>query len=195
MEKAQKLVDFDGEVHYYEKFIAESRSEMLFNYLENNVLWTNEKVRMFGKLLELRRKTAWFSLNGDNYKYSGVEHIAQKLDYKLENLRSEVERVTASTFNSYLLNYYHDEKDYMGLHKDNETSMQKGSAIASVSLGAARTFIMVHQTSQIQLQQVLSPGSLLVMTGAFQRFWKHGILKELNPKGPRINITFRLRKE
>ena len=38
------------------------------------------------------------------------------------------------------------------------------------------------------------PGSLLLMAGETQEYWKHGLPKMLRVKAPRINITFRLMK-
>jgi alkylated DNA repair dioxygenase AlkB len=37
----------------------------------------------------------------------------------------------------------------------------------------------------------LSHGSLLIMSGTTQRYWKHEIPKEPNIKEGRINLTFR----
>ena len=34
-------------------------------------------------------------------------------------------------------------------------------------------------------------GSLIVMLGDTQQYWKHSIPKEKRVKGPRINLTFR----
>jgi len=37
----------------------------------------------------------------------------------------------------------------------------------------------------------LAAGSLLLMKGETQHYWKHGIEKEKRPCGPRVNLTFR----
>jgi hypothetical protein len=37
----------------------------------------------------------------------------------------------------------------------------------------------------------LPGGSLLVMRGTTQHFWRHGVPKETACVGPRINLTFR----
>ena len=65
--------------------------------------------------------------------------------------------------------------------------------IASLSLGAERTFILKHKASKhippVHLR--LASGSLLLMKGDTQHRWKHGIAKETQPCGPRVNLTFR----
>jgi alkylated DNA repair dioxygenase AlkB len=38
----------------------------------------------------------------------------------------------------------------------------------------------------------LTPGSLLIMAGPTQHFWKHQIPKTTKPVGARINLTFRV---
>jgi alkylated DNA repair dioxygenase AlkB len=92
-----------------------------------------------------------------------------------------------------LLNYYRDHRDSMGMHSDDEPELGPRPAIASVSLGHQRTFILKHRTRK-ELERVTLPlesGSLLLMKGDTQRHWKHGIDKERRPCGPRINLTFR----
>ena len=37
----------------------------------------------------------------------------------------------------------------------------------------------------------LPEGSVLLMKGWTQRYWKHAIHRESRPLGPRINLTFR----
>ena len=67
--------------------------------------------------------------------------------------------------------------------------------IASLSLGETRTFVMRHKTDRSQKTRklVLESGSLLLMRGATQRNWLHGVPKEKIPCGPRVNLTFRQR--
>jgi alkylated DNA repair dioxygenase AlkB len=67
------------------------------------------------------------------------------------------------------------------------------NSIASLSLGEERIFILKHKTRK-DLKPVrlkLASGSLLLMKGETQRYWKHGIEKETRPCGPRVNLTFR----
>ncbi|HLN93999.1 MAG TPA: alpha-ketoglutarate-dependent dioxygenase AlkB, partial [Flavobacterium sp.] len=67
--------------------------------------------------------------------------------------------------------------------------------IASVSLGAERMFHMRHNQEPTQtLKLRLEHGSLLLMGGTTQHFWKHQIPKTARPTGPRINLTFRILK-
>lgn len=81
----------------------------------------------------------------------------------------------------------------------------KPSVIASLSLGAPRTFHMTHSplarsatsTTSVDSAQlkskrwVLENGSLVVQQGRTQEFWKHEIPKEGKVKEGRISLTFR----
>ena len=111
----------------------------------------------------------------------------------LLGLKERVEALTGLQFNSVLLNYYRDENDGMGMHSDDERELGEQPAIASVSLGEERDFILRHRQrkdlSTVKLP--LSSGSLLLMQGDTQQHWRHGINKLKRRCGPRINLTFR----
>jgi alkylated DNA repair dioxygenase AlkB len=104
-----------------------------------------------------------------------------------------VQDLVHERFNSVLLNYYRDHRDSMGFHSDDERELGPTPIIASVSLGATRTFVLKHKTrpelKPIRLE--LPSGSLLLMKGLTQKNWKHGIDKQSKPCGPRVNLTFR----
>ena len=106
-------------------------------------------------------------------------------------IRERIEQVTKARFNSVLLNYYRDGRDSMGYHADDEPELGENPVIASISLGAARRFVLKHNQTGEKHEIVLEHGSLLVMGGSCQHFWKHAIPKTAKPVRPRINLTFR----
>lgn len=74
------------------------------------------------------------------------------------------------------------------------TSRILGAApvIASVSLGATRRFVMKHREDASKaLSLALPHGSLLVMAGTTQRFYRHALPRSARVDAPRINLTFR----
>ena len=81
----------------------------------------------------------------------------------------------------------------MGFHSDDERELGLEPVIASVTFGATRTFVMKHKKDpDIQTQKIaLEAGTVLLMKGQTQRNWKHGIMKQTQPCGPRVNLTFR----
>jgi alkylated DNA repair dioxygenase AlkB len=81
----------------------------------------------------------------------------------------------------------------MGFHSDDERELGKNPVIASVTFGATRVFLMKHKfRKELPLVKIpLGAGSVLLMRGQTQHFWKHGINKQTAPCGPRVNLTFR----
>jgi alkylated DNA repair dioxygenase AlkB len=92
-----------------------------------------------------------------------------------------------------LANYYRNERDSMGMHADDEPELGEEPTIVSMSFGATRTFVLKHKSRRdvpIVRLPLLSE-SILVMKGATQKHWLHGIEKKTRAHGPRINLTFR----
>jgi alkylated DNA repair dioxygenase AlkB len=109
----------------------------------------------------------------------------------LSTIHEAVERVTQRHFNSVLLNYYRHERDSVGMHADDEPELGPEPAIASVSFGATRRFVLRHRQSGETMKLDLTDGSLLLMAGPMQQHWLHGINKLARQVGPRVNLTFR----
>jgi alkylated DNA repair dioxygenase AlkB len=151
--------------------------------------WRAETVTVFGKRHLQPRLTAW---HGDAaYTYSGLTLAPLPFTPLLQQIYTAVESATGHRFNSVLLNYYRDGRDSMGMHSDDEPELGPEPAIASLSLGATRTFILRHKQTRQTVKIELQNGSLLLMAGALQQNWLHGINKTARPVGPRLNLTFR----
>jgi alkylated DNA repair dioxygenase AlkB len=95
-------------------------------------------------------------------------------------------------FNSVLCNLYRDGRDSMGMHSDGERELGQNPVIASLSLGAVRRFQLRHRRRKgAGLDLDLPDGSLLIMRGALQHHYRHGVPKQPQINAPRINLTFR----
>ena len=77
----------------------------------------------------------------------------------------------------------------MGWHADDEPEM--GSVIGSFSLGATRQFRIRHNVTRETMMFPVGNGTLIVMAGTMQQFWKHDVPKTKEIVGERINLTFR----
>ena len=152
--------------------------------------WRSESITLWGKQFLQPRLSAWY---GDvSYTYSGLTMTALPFTPLFLEIKQSVEVVCGKRFNSVLLNYYRNESDSMGMHSDDEAELGPRPAIASVSFGATRTFILRHKRSKRSIKLDLTDGSLLLMAGSTQANWSHGINKTRRPTGPRVNLTFRL---
>ena len=179
----------DGELWFQQTLALDQPPEVVMRLLLEETDWRAEEIQVWGKLHLQPRLSAW---HGEaSYRYSGKTFHPQPFTPLQLQIKQAVERVTGRRFNSVLLNYYRDERDSMGFHADNEPELGPEPAIASVSFGAPRTFILKHRTLPKTVKLALGDGCLLLMAGALQQHWVHGINKERAARGARINLTFR----
>jgi alkylated DNA repair dioxygenase AlkB len=109
----------------------------------------------------------------------------------LLEIKTQVEELTKGSYQGVLLNYYPDGLAGMGWHADDERDLVPNAVIASVSFGATRRFDLRHrdgETHSINLED----GSVLIMAGELQQYWKHQVPVQRKVKEPRINLTFRV---
>lgn len=182
----------DAEVYYLSDLVSEDRDTMLRQLIDDTP-WRQEGVKVWGRTYPQPRLTAWYGDPDSYYTYSGITLTPIPWTDLLLEIKEQVETASSAVFNSVLLNYYRDNRDSMGLHSDDERELGPRPIIASVSLGEERTLVMKHRldrlTKPVRLR--LASGSLLLMKGETQRYWKHGITKQTRRCGPRVNLTFR----
>merc|ERR1719498_221513 len=130
---------------------------------------------------------------GLGYTYSGTYFRPDPWDPFVLKMKEEIEEhASAPRFNSCLLNLYRNGLDSIAWHSDNEPLYGENPTIASISLGAARDFVMKKIADHSQKWTfLLEPGDLLLMSGTTQALWLHSLPKRLKEKKPRINLTFR----
>jgi alkylated DNA repair dioxygenase AlkB len=185
---------YDGAIVLYPALLAPDVADRLFEALLERVEWRQERIRMFGREVLQPRLVAWHGDPGRAYTYSGLTLRPRPWTPELLEVRRAIEEVRPGAgFNSVLLNLYRDGRDSMGWHADDEPELGREPAIASVSLGAERTFQLKHRTRDDvdRIDLTLPHGSLLWMAGPTQHCWKHRLPKRAGEVGPRINLTFR----
>jgi len=183
----------DAEIVYYPNFFDKSDADAVFEQLLNEIPWQQDDIKVFGKTHPQPRLTALFGNDGKPYSYSNIKMQPHPWNILLQKIKSLVEDCTETNFTSVLLNQYRNGKDSNGWHADNEKELGTNPVIASLSFGAERTFQLKHN-SDLSLKKsiVLEHGSLLIMKGTTQHFWKHQIPKTSKPIGSRVNLTFRV---
>jgi alkylated DNA repair dioxygenase AlkB len=91
-----------------------------------------------------------------------------------------------------LCNYYRDGNDSVGWHSDDEPELGAQPVIASVSFGVTRSFLLQHKKDKTLKTKIeLENGSVLIMRGDTQKYYRHAVLKEKAVTQGRINLTFR----
>ncbi|CAN5918942.1 alpha-ketoglutarate-dependent dioxygenase AlkB [soil metagenome] len=184
----------DGELTFHPAFFPPADSDRLLQGLVQDTPWRQDKIRLFGKEIDQPRLTAWYGDPGKSYTYSGLRLEPLPWTPLLLEIKSRVEKEVNVTFNSVLLNLYRHGQDSMGWHSDDEPELGQNPPIASVSFGGSRRFSLRHkfrkEVERVSLE--LGHGSLLVMSGPTQHFWKHQVAKTAKVVEPRLNLTFRV---
>ena len=185
------ILPFDGEVIYYGKLMNTSAANSFYTSLLANIQWENDQAIIFGKRIITKRKVAWYGDAQFEYTYSNTTKQALPWTKELLELKTLCEVTSGETYNSCLLNLYHNGEEGMAWHSDGEKDLKKNGAIASLSFGAERKFAFKHKQSKQVFSLLLEHGSLLVMKGTTQSNWLHRLPPTKKISQARINLTFR----
>ena len=194
-DKSKNLLSVDGTAHYFGSILNETQASNYQALLQNTIEWRNDELMLFGKKITTKRKVAWYGSKPFKYSYSNTTKMALPWTAELLELKKLIEKITNESFNSCLLNFYHNGNEGMGWHSDAEKELQKEGAIASISLGAERKFVFKHRNTKEKVTIVLKHGSLLIMKNQTQNFWMHCLPPTKKILVPRINLTFRTIEE
>jgi alkylated DNA repair dioxygenase AlkB len=174
-----------GILLYDDAFMPSDPADLYFAELRNHCAW-EQKPGVFGHVQP--RLIASYGDPGIVYRYSGRDNVALPWTTTLLEIKEKIEAVQGE-YNYCLLNRYRTGQDSMGMHADDEPEM--GNVIGSLSLGATRTFRIRHNQTKESKKFHVSNGTLIIMAGTMQHFWKHEIPKTKEDVGERINLTFR----
>ena len=188
---AINLLPKDGTVNYYGQVFNKAEADFYYEKLLNDIAWENDQAVIFGKLIVTKRKVAWYGEKPFEYTYSNITKTALPWTNELLALKQKVEELSGDTFNSCLLNLYHNGDEGMAWHSDGEKDLKKNGAIASLSFGAERKFAFKHKVDKTTIALTLAHGSLLMMKDTTQTHWLHRLPPTKLVYAPRINLTFR----
>ena len=110
----------------------------------------------------------------------------------LARVRADLTARYRVPFGELALNYYRDGRDSVAFHRDRELRELDDTLVVILTLGAARPFRIRPFPHAGTRSRDLAPGSgdLLVMGGACQREWEHGVPKVAHA-GPRVSAMWR----
>ncbi|MEQ9306998.1 MAG: alpha-ketoglutarate-dependent dioxygenase AlkB, partial [Marinoscillum sp.] len=130
------LLPYDGTVNYFGKILEKVDADHWQKVLLQTVEWERDVSVIFGKRIETRRKVAWYGDRPFEYTYSNNTKTAHPWTPGLIKLKHLAEQATQETYNSCLLNLYHNGSEGMAWHRDEERDLKENGAIASLSFGA-----------------------------------------------------------
>ncbi len=68
----QNILPFDGEVFLYPNFYQEDGAYDIFEQLKHTILWKQDAMKIYGKMVKFPRLTSWYADGDQEYTYSGV---------------------------------------------------------------------------------------------------------------------------
>lgn len=188
---SENLLPKDGTVNYYGKLLSFQEANHYLEVLLDGIEWKNDEAIIFGKRIVTKRKVAWYGDKPFSYTYSNTTKSALLWTKELLELKALIEAKTGETFNSCLLNLYHNGDEGMAWHSDAEKDLKKNGAIGSLSFGAERKFAFKHKDTKQTVSMILEHGSLLIMKDETQTHWLHRLPPTKTVSKPRVNLTFR----
>lgn len=194
-DKHRNWLPYQGTVNYYGRLLTKAQADFYLNRLLETIEWRNDEAVIFGKKIITKRKVAWYGDKPYAYTYSNTTKYALPWTTELLALKKLIENETGTTFNSCLLNLYHNGDEGMAWHSDDEIDLKKEGAIGSLSFGAERKFAFKHKQTDEKVTLMLEHGSLLVMKDTTQTFWLHRLPPSKKIATPRVNLTFRTIEE
>ena len=180
-----------GALALFENFMDRKICEGLYNDMLLRDHWNNAKYTVSGREFSMPRVQTWYADRGIVYNFQYGLHQQRDWTPALARLKRKIELFTGQHFNSVLINWYRDGKDWVDWHSDDEIELGADPLIASISLGSPRRFCYRRKSSLDVNSVALTDGSLLMMYPEFQHLWQHCIAKENKIIGPRLNFTFR----
>jgi len=178
------LVGDAGDVRYVPEFIAAGDGDALVAELEASTVWRADSRMMYGRRVLVPRETA----------ARGAD-CPQPWSPMLLRVRALIEAHTGTAFDYVFINRYRNGNDSVAWHNDDDAQADPRRVIASLSLGATRTFELRPLRSgglnHKKIAVALYDGDLVVMRGETQRNYEHRVPKEPRVAGERINLTFR----
>lgn len=174
---------------FHERWLSIEDSALLHAQLLACVPFEQRSVTIFGRSVPQPRLIGWCGTT--SYRYSGLTLPAAGIPECLTPVLESVSRSASTDFNHMLLNLYRDGQDSMGMHADAEAELGTDPIVATLTLGATRTFRLRARRGTQRADYALGDGSLLVMGGRCQTEFVHGIPKTKKPVGQRLSVTFR----
>ncbi|MGH7263226.1 MAG: alpha-ketoglutarate-dependent dioxygenase AlkB family protein [Candidatus Rokuibacteriota bacterium] len=172
-------------------WLAPAEADRALAALRDELAWEQREIVLFGRRILQPRLIAWAGDLG--YRYSGQTLEPRPFTPTAARLAARAREHTGAAFNHVLANRYRSGDDSMGFHADDEPELGPDPLVAIVSLGAARRLVVRPRRKQDRERHDLDlgHGALLVMGGACQRHYVHGVPRQAGARGERISLTFR----
>ncbi|HWB80815.1 MAG TPA: alpha-ketoglutarate-dependent dioxygenase AlkB [Nannocystaceae bacterium] len=151
----------------------------LFDALLHDMRWQHGQREMYGRTVDVPRLHAVVPDDGPGHPL-------------LADITDALQRRYDQAFVRTSMALYRDGRDSVAWHGDTVARELPEALVATVSLGAPRTFMLRDKAGGPSIALRLGGGDLLVMGGTSQRTWQHAVPKVARA-APRIVVMFRPR--
>ena len=152
-----------------------SGDENLFTTLVDQAEWSQPVVRMYDREVLTPRLVARIQPNIHPAIPEIIDSLSERYEIRLDQVSA---------------GWYRDGHDSVAYHGDRIARERPRSIVATVSLGAARRFLIRPKEGGQATSFSLGHGDLVVMGGSSQRTWEHAVPK-VSSADPRIAFMFR----
>lgn len=191
LNESKKAILENGWIYFDPHYFPVEVANELMHYFRSELAWETGSIQLFGKEYQIPRNQVYFADYGKSYGYSGKSMRISKWNEKVMSIRSKLVEEFRFPVNACLANLYRTGKDSNGWHADNEKELGEAPVIYSLSFGQTRKFQLKHLKTGERINLELNSGSLLIMGGEMQHYWKHQVPKQLKIAKDRVNLTFR----
>jgi alkylated DNA repair dioxygenase AlkB len=151
--------------------------QALFDRLESETPWSASERTMYDDVVSVPRLTAFSDIAGARPQV-------------LRGAAAALCRRYDRSFDRVGLSLYRDGRDSVAFHRDKVLCDMDTATVAIVSLGEPRRFLLRPFGGGRSQAFNLGWGDLLVMGGACQRTWEHGVPKSASAQA-RMSVVFR----
>jgi len=187
------------EIEYYHNKIknVEDWKRGTFMGLEIQRLqkWYQDDSNYFSKFWLTQTHERWHSHKSEEWLLKLRSKVQEKIDEVFKT--NQYEGCNYPKINSSLLNFYRDGNDYIRYHADDELVFGSNPTVSMLTFGCERTLkFRRNEKSESELNKSfkIKSGSLFIMMGAVQKYYRHGIDKEKEVSDMRYSVTFREHK-
>ena len=170
--------------------------------------WFHDDRKYFSGFWKDQTHERWKSHDHDDWLLDLRGLIQDQLNYIFSEIVPECGLIGCNlpTINSTLVNYYRNGTDIIRHHRDDEKLFGDNPTIAMLVFGAERPLDFIRSTydhtsayslsknyeeEHLNKSFTISEGSLFIMMGAVQKYYTHGIARDISITDPRYSITFR----
>ncbi len=150
---------------------------VVYRALREGMRWHAGRCAMYEKVVDVPRLTASIPDDGPGHPILARASLALDRRY---NLR----------FDRWGACLYRSGTDSVAFHRDKHVRDRDRAVVAIVSVGSPRKFLLRPYGGGRSIALRCGWGDLLVMGGACQRDWEHGVPKQ-RAADPRISVQFR----